>query len=292
MGNMMIIVPPKMEREEAFVNRVFVLLLWLTVSGCGLRCLISGHQHTPDPQLTEHFDESPFTDSRNRTLTVYHVGSGPPLILLHELPGMTPHCLHLAEELAKAGYGVYLPLFFDRFDHRQHAVVGICKNGEFHCFARSEAAPVASWVGELAAHINKDTSSGVAVIGMCLTGNIPLSLMKRGGPIRAAVMSQPAMPFALLGLQSTLGVPQTDVDAARNSGIPILALRFTKDCIAPEARFDTLKRVFGDQIEIHEYFAPSTACHAVLTDSLMSSPESRRALGDVIRFLDTNMKAQ
>ena len=45
---------------------------------------------------------------------VYHAGKGPAVLVMHELPGLTPACISLAEDIAAAGFTVYLPLLFGR----------------------------------------------------------------------------------------------------------------------------------------------------------------------------------
>jgi hypothetical protein len=43
---------------------------------------------------------------------VYLKGVGPDVLLMHELPGMTPQFINLARTVADAGFTVHLPLFF------------------------------------------------------------------------------------------------------------------------------------------------------------------------------------
>ena len=43
---------------------------------------------------------------------VYRKGAGPDVLLIHELPGMTPQFIGLARTIAEAGFTVHLPLFF------------------------------------------------------------------------------------------------------------------------------------------------------------------------------------
>jgi len=42
---------------------------------------------------------------------VYRKGAGADVLLMHELPGMTPQFIGLARTLADAGFTVHLPLF-------------------------------------------------------------------------------------------------------------------------------------------------------------------------------------
>ena len=62
---------------------------------------------------------------------VYRDGDGPPVLLLHELFGLSEDALRFARELAGAGFSVWLPVFagpapsYTRVD-RIRAVAGIC----------------------------------------------------------------------------------------------------------------------------------------------------------------------
>ena len=43
---------------------------------------------------------------------VYRAGTGPAVVLIHELPGMVPECVELGRKSAAEGYTVYMPLLF------------------------------------------------------------------------------------------------------------------------------------------------------------------------------------
>ena len=57
------------------------------------------------------FEVSEFTDE-TITHPVYVRGSGPGVLLLHELPGMVPQCVELARLIAQRGFTVFMPLLF------------------------------------------------------------------------------------------------------------------------------------------------------------------------------------
>ena len=48
------------------------------------------------------------------THPVYHDGSGPGVLVMHEAPGMNDRCLQLGDRLVAAGFSAYLPLFFGK----------------------------------------------------------------------------------------------------------------------------------------------------------------------------------
>src|SRR6478672_5707834 len=59
------------------------------------------------------FDVSTFTHDA-RTHDVYRAGSGPAVIVIHELPGIHPGMVEFARRLIGAGYTVRLPSLFGR----------------------------------------------------------------------------------------------------------------------------------------------------------------------------------
>ena len=59
------------------------------------------------------FDWVMFTH-QGRTHPVYRAGTGPGVIVIHEIPGLHPGMLAFAQRLIAAGYTVYLPSLFGR----------------------------------------------------------------------------------------------------------------------------------------------------------------------------------
>ena len=45
---------------------------------------------------------------------MYRAGSGPAVIVVHELPGLHPGVIAFGQRLVDAGYTVYLPALFGR----------------------------------------------------------------------------------------------------------------------------------------------------------------------------------
>ena len=63
---------------------------------------------------------------------------------MHELPGMNPPCIDLAEEIATAGFTVYLPLLFGRpgQDRGMLPMFRVCVRREFHLLAAGRRSPI------------------------------------------------------------------------------------------------------------------------------------------------------
>ncbi len=189
---------------------------------------------------------------------VYVGGTGPPVILLHELDGFRPPVIRLAERLAfRRGFRVYLPRFFGRpwLPEAAGSAVGfakVCIRREFYSWAAGKASPVADWVRALARHAAKvEHTSRVGVVGMCLSGGIALAAVSEE-KVAAAVAAQPSLPFAFgvwpftaKSRKRDLGLSAGELTAVRGSGKPVLGLRFCGDEISPEERFCALTELPG-----------------------------------------------
>ncbi len=187
---------------------------------------------------------------------VYTRGTGPGVILMHELPGMIPECVDLARRLAEAGFTVYLPLLFGQPNQPLSipSMIGftaqLCISHEFFCFAKHRSSPITRWLKALCRKAKADCGgAGVGVIGMCLTGGFALALMADES-VLASAASQPSLPFGITGGQrAALGISAEDLATAQaraEQGVPLLALRFSADNISPPAKFQTLRNTFGD----------------------------------------------
>ncbi len=59
----------------------------------------------------EDFTREPFT-SDGATHDVYRGGKGPPVIVIHEMPGLTPNVAAFGRRVVSAGFTVYMPHLF------------------------------------------------------------------------------------------------------------------------------------------------------------------------------------
>jgi dienelactone hydrolase len=111
--------------------------------------------------------------------------NGPGLLIMHELPGMTPQCIDLATRVVDAGFTVFLPLLFG--EPNDSATVAntfrVCVSHEFKCLAAHESSPITTWLRALSRRIYAENlgGRGVGAIGLCLTGGFALSLMLEVG---------------------------------------------------------------------------------------------------------------
>ena len=208
------------------------------------------------------FDSFCFIDGAGVRHQVYVAGkSGPPVLLLHELPGLIEPDLRAARCIADMGYRVVTPLFFGapgqsgglgaiiRYTRRH------CGREQFACGEANVTSPIVGWLAELgrAAQKTWGEGRGVAVVGMCLTGAFPIAML-RDPLVVAGVLCQPTVPFRLIdgftrgafADKTGLGVDPKDLEYVRTSSTaPLLGLRYTSDWRSPAPRFRRLTEIFG-----------------------------------------------
>jgi dienelactone hydrolase len=238
------------------------------------------------------------------TRPVYRRGSGPGVVLMHELPGITPQAAGLARTIARAGYTVLMPSLFGTpgkeftAGYTMFEASRACVAGEFAVFATNQSSPIVDWLRALcrAAHAELG-GPGVGVIGMCFTGNFAISLMAEPA-VMAPIASQPSLPFGSVGERAgSLHVSDDDLVKIRKrarAGVPLLGLRFTGDVLCPAARFERLRAELGDRFEAVEVdSSPGNAhgirrvAHSVLTLDFVDTNghPTRAALDRVLGFL-------
>jgi dienelactone hydrolase len=234
---------------------------------------------------------------------VYRAGVGPAVIVMSEIPGITPAVASFAQRVVDAGYTVFMPLLFgepmrglDR-GYAARTILQACINREFRVLASNESSPIVDWLRALARFAHAECGGrGVGAIGMCFTGNFALAMMLNA-PVLAPVLTQPSLPFAVTkSRRSALHVSPEELRAAHekidNHGARILALRFIQDPMCPGERFERLRQEFGgavETIEIDERHAnprgPKPA-HSVLTNHLIDAAgqPTREALDRTLAF--------
>jgi hypothetical protein len=131
-------------------------------------------------QIGPEFQAFDFTHAR-RTHEVFRGGSGPAVLVLHEIPGLHPGVIDFSRRLIAAGYTVYLPSLFGRpaapATGREIArsLVQVCVAREFTKLV-DRTSLVTGWLRALAASAYCECGGpGVGVIGMCFTGGFALA---------------------------------------------------------------------------------------------------------------------
>ena len=129
---------------------------------------------------------------------IYERGTGAPIVVIQELPGIGPETLRLADKLENSGFSVVLPHLFGplgKISMLGNIARVFCMRREFRLFEKQATSPVVEWLGALCRDVrDRQNVPGVGVIGMCLTGNFAISLMADDS-VLGAVASQPSLPL-------------------------------------------------------------------------------------------------
>jgi hypothetical protein len=157
------------------------------------------------------FARGPFTHEAV-THEVLRLGSGPAVIVMAEMPGITPKVLEFAERVAGIGCTAVLPVLFGTpgrdpnpgvrstlvaVAYGVSTILRACVSREFVVWATGTTSPVVTWLRALAAHEHERCSGpGVGAVGMCFTGGYALA-MAVDDCLVAPVLSQPSLPFGV-----------------------------------------------------------------------------------------------
>ena len=237
------------------------------------------------------WSRAPFT-AAGRTHDVYRKGDGPGVVLIPEIPGITPQTLALGDFLVGHGFTVVMPSPFG--DPGRSASVGyvlrvvsrLCVASEFQAFATGAHRPIADYVRAVAADLAQSTPGpGVGVIGMCFTGGFALAMMVDPAVV-APVLAQPSLPFAVSKKRGAdLNLAPADLTVVKQraaEGCAVLGLRYAQDK-ATGTRFATLHRELGDAFRFIEF---PGAKHATLTEH-----RQQAGVDAVLEFLSEKLTA-
>lgn len=208
------------------------------------------------------------------TRTVYQAGSGPGIVVMHEMPGLHPGVRDFAIELLDAGFTVWMPSMFGEDErpvdpvYATASIVRACISKEFTAWRTGVNSPITTWLRALSKDLAEHTEGPVGAVGMCFTGGFALAMMVDPW-VAAPVCSQPSLPLAVFPWQRRdVGVDDATLDAIRArvaEGACVLGLRYRNDVMVPPARFDRLHRELGEGFEalVVDDWRPWK--HAVLT---------------------------
>jgi len=243
--------------------------------------------------------------------TVFRRGRGPGVIVMTEIPGITPQVAGFARTVAERGFTVVVPDLIGKpgkessAPYMAESIARACISREFAVLSTHRRSPVTEWLRALGRELHGELGGrGIGAIGMCLTGNFALSLMLDPW-LLAPVLSQPSLPFGLTRKHKSalhLGPGELGVvrRRAREEGVGVLGLRFTADPLCPKLRFEHLRRELGDAFEAIEIDSSpgnahgiSIAAHSVLARDFVDREghPTRAALERVLAFLDERLRA-
>jgi dienelactone hydrolase len=222
------------------------------------------------------------------THDTYRRGSGPGVIVIHEIPGITPKVTQFADEVVDRGFTVVMPDLVGTpgrpvsLPYLVQSTVEVCVSREITSWALNRTTPVTAWLRALARAVHAEVGGpGVGAVGMCFSGGFALGMMV-DDILLAPVLSQPSFPIARGSGEANgnLGLSPDDEMAViqrAEQGCQVLGLRFTQDR-AVGSRFDTLREKLGDAFIAVELPSRSKRDHSVLTE--------QRDEASVLRVLD------
>jgi dienelactone hydrolase len=226
------------------------------------------------------------------TRPTYRKGTGPGVIVIHELPGMTPEVIAFGDEVAAAGFTVVMPVLFGTpgtptsFQALTSSLIQVCTSSEFTKLATRRTAPIADWLRDLARSLHEELGGpGVGALGMCFTGGFALAMMVDDS-VAAPVVAQPSLPFAIgkrRGADLNLSPADQDAMVARaQAGCAVLGLRY-RDDKATGSRFQTLETLLGENFIGVELDGKG---HATLTEH-----RQQEAVDRVLAFFGERLRA-
>jgi dienelactone hydrolase len=242
------------------------------------------------------------------THDVYRSGEGPAVIVIAEIPGITPKVADFARRVRALGCSVWMPVLFGqpgRVPNGRYiasSVARACVSREFSAFATGRTAPVTDWLRALARNAHESCGGpGVGAVGMCFTGGFALGMMV-GPELIAPVLSQPSLPIGFSKkAKASVKLSSDDLRIVKErvgDGVCVLGLRFTGDPVVPAERLETLRRELGDGfIGVEIDSSPGNAwgipknAHSVLTEHLVDEPghPTHDALNQVLEFFSSRL---
>lgn len=210
------------------------------------------------------------------TRDTYRRGEGPGVVIVHEIPGITPAVARFANDVVASGFTVIMPSLVGTPGkapsgaYLASSMSKVCVAKEFSTWALNQTSPVIGFLRALARSLHTEVGGpGVGAIGMCFSGGFALGMMVDDIMV-APVLSQPSMPFAVgkAARKADLNLSPDDalVIARRAAeGCQVLGLRYDQDALVGD-RFASLRALLGDAFIAVELPSTSKKDHSVLTE--------------------------
>ena len=206
-------------------------------------------------------EDDPLEDFEPRQITldgvtkvVHAAGAGPAVIVMTEMPGISPQVARFSRWVRDAGFTVYMPSLFGRdgavpdVEEGKATFQRACVSAEFSAFAANKSSPVTQWLRSLARLAHEECGGpGVGAIGMCFTGNFALTIMLEPSML-APVLSQPSLP---LDDPAGLEIAPDEFRAVRQrlerDDLTVMGYRFEGDRFCKAQRFAAYSEALGDR---------------------------------------------
>src|SRR5579872_4647754 len=105
--------------------------------------------------VLEAYTKFDFSDGR-WTRPVYRRGSGPAVIVIHEVPGLHPLVVRFADRVVQAGMTVFLPSLFGEPGKPvsvgyalKEMALNFCVRREFNVWQAGRSSPIVDWLRAL-----------------------------------------------------------------------------------------------------------------------------------------------
>src|ERR1700729_3301111 len=188
------------------------------------------------------------------TKVVHVAGEGPAVIVMTEMPGISPHVARFSRWVRDAGFTVYMPSLFGRDGAVPKVQEGVavfqraCVSAEFRAFAANKSSPVTQWLRSLARLAHEECGGpGVGAIGMCFTGNFALTMMLEPAML-APVLAEPTLP---LHDPAGIEIAPEELAAVRErlerDDLTVMAYRFEGDQFCKAERFAAYSQALGER---------------------------------------------
>jgi dienelactone hydrolase len=209
------------------------------------------------------------------THDTYRKGSGPLVVVVHEVPGITPKVAAFAEEVVASGFTVVMPDLVGTpgkemsNGYAMSSLAKVCVSKEFTAMASNKTSPIIGWLRALGRSLHQEVGGkGIGAVGMCFSGGFALGMMLDDHML-APVLSQPSLPFPMGAKRAAdLNLSPDDalvVKRRAEEGCQVLGLRFTGDRLVG-TRFDSLRQLLGDAFIAIELPSSKKTDHSVLTE--------------------------
>lgn len=231
-----------------------------------------------------------------------------PILLLHELPALTPEVAHLGRVLVAAGFRVYMPSLLGRPGQvptamdKANSGAQVCIRSEFNALGRGDhTRPIVAGLRRLAAQASDEANgASVGVLGLCLTGGFALAVALEA-PVAAAVAAEPSLPLLAPNNVDLSPADQTALASRLRAGeVRAMVLRFQGDDLSPcgklrrygEGLGETLVSRCLDDEAADPRRTGKPRHHCVLTNHLVEAPgEQTLAVRDeVVAFFDWRLR--
>jgi dienelactone hydrolase len=194
----------------------------------------------------------PEGDSGRLVLKAGEDSAARPVILLHELGGLSQPTVDFGAFLVEAGCAVHMPVLFGTAGQASalRGTAQLCWGRQLALVLGNRRSKIADWLVDLCAHVAGAHDKPVTVIGMCATGGLVFAVLAEDA-VAAGVAAQPSLPlrppWAGRNIRS-LGTSAEDVMAASASGKPLIAMSYSGDLICPAGRMLQIDETFPESI--------------------------------------------